>query len=102
MTTIHVDETIRIKGTSTCYQLERKHNGKNGVEWRPYKYYTSFARACEAACEQEFRVHPAYGLSEALDAARGLSQKYGELLDSAIAEIGKRASEVDAKLRDAA
>ena len=41
-------------------------------------------------------------IAEAFEAARGLSQKYGELLDGALAEIAKRATDVDAALQDAA
>ena len=84
---IHIDDNLRIRGTETCYQIERKR--KSG-EWRAYKYYTSFAKACAAACEREFRTHPAHGIAEAFEAARGLSQKYGELIDAALEEIGKR------------
>ncbi len=99
---IQIDEIIRIKGTETCYQLEKNCYRNGCVEWRPFKYYTTFADACGAACEREFRTNPTQGIAEAFEVARRLSQKYGELLDSALAEIAKRATDVDAALQDAA
>ena len=99
---IQIDESIRIKGTETCYQLEKKYSRKGRVEWRPFRYYTTFADACGAACERDFRINPAQSIAEAFEATRGLSQKYGELLDGALAEIAKRAIDVDAALQDAA
>ena len=90
---IHINDELRIQGTPTCYQIEKKR--KSG-DWRPYKYYQTFTKACAAACEREFRLHPAQGIAEALEAARGLSRKYGELVDAALGEIGRRADGVDA------
>ncbi len=84
---VPLSETTRIRGTKTCYQLERK---RDSGDWRPFKYYTKFADACVAACECEFRMHPAQGIAEALAAARALSRRYGELIDAALDEIGKR------------
>ncbi len=99
---VSISEDIRIHGTETCYALERKHKRKGVDDWKPFKYYTTFADACGAACEREFRTNPTQGIAEAFEAARGLSQKYGELLDGALAEIAKRATDVDAALQDAA
>ena len=82
-----LSDRLRIRGTESCYQLERK---RKAGDWRPFKYYTKFADACVAACEREFRIHQAQGIAEALDAARGLSQKYGNLIDAAFEEIAKR------------
>ena len=84
---IRLSKEIRIHGTATCYQLEKK---RNSGDWRPFKYYSTFAAACDAACQREFRQHPAQGIAEALDAARALSRKYGELIDCALEEIAKR------------
>ena len=99
---IQIDESIRIKGTENCYQLERKRKRKNNYAWEPYKYFQKFRDALGEACDREFRTHPANGIAEVLEAATGLSQKYGDLLDSALAEIGKRESAIDTKLRDVA
>ena len=84
---IHINDELRINGTPTCYQIEKKR--KSG-DWRPYKYYQTFAKACASACEHEFHVHPAQGIAETLEAARGLSRKYGALIDGALEEIAKR------------
>ena len=99
MMIIQIDETIRIRGTKTCYQLERKRNRRSGYQWEPYKYFMRFGDALGAACEQDLRTHPAQGIAEALEAATRLSQKYGELLDYGLAEISKR---TDTKLQDVA
>ena len=90
---IPLSKEIRIHGTATCYQLEKK---RSSGDWRPFKYYSTFAAACDAACQREFRQHPAQGIAETLEAARGLSRKYGELIDAALGEIGKQADGVDA------
>ncbi len=84
---IPLSKEIRIHGTATCYQLEKK---RSSGDWRPFKYYSTFAAACDAACQREFRQHPAQDIAEALDAARTLSRKYGELIDCALEEISKR------------
>lgn len=83
---IQIDEKTRIRGTSMCWQLERCKN-KGGV-WKPYKYFKTFGLALSAAGEAEIRTHPANTLSEAIEAASAITQKYGELF--ALAEFEAR------------
>ena len=87
---IPLNDNLRIHGTPTCYQLEKKQQ-RNGVDdWKPFKYYTKFAHALGAACEREIRTHPANTLAEAIEAADAIAARYGRLLDCALEEIAKR------------
>ena len=87
---IHISDKLRIHGTETCYQLERRQKRKGVDDWKPFKYYTKFAHALGAACEREIRTHPADNLADAIEAATAIADRYGELLDGALDEIGKR------------
>ena len=87
---IPLNETLRIRGTETCYQLERPRNRKGQLRWGPFKYYSSFRHALAAAGEREIRCHPADNLADAIEAASAVATKYGELLDGAIEELAKR------------
>ena len=87
---IHISDKLRIHGTESCYQLERKQKRKGVDDWKPFKYYTKFAHALGAACEREIRTHPADNLADAIEAADAIAARYGELLDCALDEIAKR------------
>ena len=87
---IHVSDKLRIHGTETCYQLERKQKRRGVDDWKPFKYYTKFAHALGAACEREIRTHPANTLAEAIEAADAIVARYSRLLDGALDEIAKR------------
>ena len=56
---IHISDKLRIRGTETCYQLEKPRNRKGQIKWEPFKYYSKFGHALGAACEREIRTHPA-------------------------------------------
>ena len=87
---ITLSETLRIRGTEQCYQLERPHNRKGQIRWESYKYYSKFGHALAAACGSEIRTHPADNLADAIEAATAIADRYGQLLDSALDEISKR------------
>ena len=74
-------DDLRITSNEHCYQLEKR---RPKGDWRPFKYHTSLAAACQAALEREFRLHPAKGIAEVLEVARRLSLKYGKLIDDAL------------------
>ena len=72
---IHISDSIRIHGTETCYQLERK---RKAGDWRPFKYYTKFADACIAACEREFvkrkKIEYEFTMIERLEIRQGIQR----------------------------
>ncbi len=88
---VSISEDIRIHGTETCYALERKHKRKGVDDWKPFKYYTTFADAVGEACEREIRTHPAHDLVEAIEAAHAVANKYADLLDDVVEQIAERA-----------
>lgn len=91
---IQIDEKTRIHGTSMCWQLERqKHRKEKGPVWEPYKYFATFGQALGAAGADEIRTHPAHTLTEAIEAATAIIQKYSELLPSKIERREKRTDE---------
>ena len=75
---IPINEALRIKGTETCWELQRVRSRRGKTEWEPFKYFSSFGRALEEAVQREIRVHPADGITEALDALTSLSQKLSD------------------------
>ena len=79
---IDIDDKTRIRGTEQCWQLERTRTVKGETEWRPYKYFTSFADALRSAAQREIRVSPASGITEAIDACNRVTQKYARIFDS--------------------
>ena len=85
-----LSDKLRIRGTETCYQLEKKQKRNGADDWKPFKYYAKLADAVGAACQREIRTHPANTLTDAIEAAHAVATKYGQLLDCALDEIGKR------------
>ena len=79
---IRLDSNTRIKGTERAWELQHPRNRNGEERWEPYKWFTSFGSALEEAVHREIRVHPAHGLSEAIEAVSGLVQKYEELIPS--------------------
>ena len=79
---IQIDERTRIKGTPNCWELQRQRNYKGAKTWEAYKWFVSFRQALEEAVQREIRTHPAYGLSEAIEAVSGVVQKYEKLIPS--------------------
>ena len=79
---IPLDEKTRIAGTERAWELQHPRTRNGEQEWAPYKWFTSFGDALQEAVHREIRVHPAHGLSEAIEAVSGLVQKYEELIPS--------------------
>ena len=87
---IPLGEKLRIRGTETCYQLEKKQKRNGADDWKPFKYYAKLADAVGAACQREIRTHPANTLTDAIEAADAIAARYGQLLDCALDEIAER------------
>ena len=83
---IEIDEVQRIRGTDTCWQLERLRTiqaGKNkgGTKWVPEKYHSTLGCALSEALQREIRTHPAHTITEAIKAAERLCAKYAAIFD---------------------
>ena len=79
---VQLDPKTRIVGTERAWELQRPRISKGAEVWVPYKWFTSFGSALQAAVHREIRVHPAYGLSEAIEAVSVLVRRYEELIPS--------------------
>ncbi len=79
---IQIDDKIRIKGTSHCWELQSHRPYKGGMKWEPFKYFPSFRQAVADAVHREIRIHPAHGVSEAILAVAVIVRKYEELIPS--------------------
>ena len=77
---IQLDSETRIKGTTRCWELQRKRNYNGGKRWEPYKWFSTFRQALDEAVHSEIRTHPACSLSDAIEAVSGLVQKYEKLI----------------------
>jgi len=80
---IPLDDGLRIRGTETCWQLERL-KGQN--EWRAFKYFTTVDSALHEAAQRDLRLFPTNGVSEAVAACRAITSKYSKIFD----EVGRR------------
>ena len=87
---IPIDEKTRIRGTETCWQLEKTRTVKGETEWRPFKYFTTFGEALHAAAQREIRTFPSNGIAEAIAACNRVTQKYAQIFDS----VGKNPKDV--------
>ena len=79
---IQLDSKTRIVGTKSAWELQRLRNYKGAKKWEAYKWFVSFRHALEEAVHREIRIHPANGLSEAIEAVSGVVQKYEKLIPS--------------------
>jgi len=77
---IQLDSKTRIAGTNRAWELQRQRNYKGDKRWEPYKWFTTFRSTLEEAVHREIRIHPANGLSEAIEAVSGLVRRYEELI----------------------
>ena len=82
---IHLSEKLRIRGTTECWQLEKRKQVKDQLEWRVFKYFTTMDRALHEAAQRDIRTDPAQGISEAIDACNRITQKYAQIFD----DVGK-------------
>lgn len=78
---IPIDDNWRIKGTSMCWQLEKKKKLKDSFEWKPQKYFASFEMALSEAAQREIREHPAVGIDAAIKAVEQVCARYGAQFD---------------------
>ena len=79
---VQLDPRTRIKGTERAWELQRARTRKGELTWEPYKWFQSFGSALDDAVHREIRIHPANGLSEAIEAVSGLVQRYEQLIPS--------------------
>lgn len=79
---IQLDSKTRIVGTERAWELQHPRTRKGIEVWVPYKWFTSFGSALEAAVHREIRMHPANGLSEAIEAVSSLVHRYEQLIPS--------------------
>ena len=77
---IDLDTKTRICGTERCWELQRLRNYKGGKKWEPYKWFTTFRHALAEAVQGEIRIHPAHGITEAIEAVSAITQKYEQLI----------------------
>ncbi len=88
---VPITDELRIRGTEFCWELQRARARHGKQEWEPFKYYSSFGRALEAAVEREIRLHPATTIAEAIEAVSAISHRYGDLFCHAFGNAeGKR------------
>ncbi len=86
---IPLDDKLRIRGTSECWQLERLNVVNDEPVWKPYKYFVTVDSALHSAAQRELRLFPSNTLSEALDACVRVTQKYARIFD----DVGQRAKD---------
>ena len=82
---IPIDEKTRIRGTEYCWQLEKTRTVKGEIEWRPFKYFTTFGKALRDAAQREIRTIPAIGFNQAIAACNRVTEKYARIFD----DVGK-------------
>ncbi len=82
---ITLSKEYRIRGTDSCWQLERAVVRKGQRDWQAFKYFPDLGKAVSEACQREIRLDPATGLNEALQAIDKIAARYNKLLDDALA-----------------
>lgn len=83
---IPIDKKIRIRGTADCWQLEKAVQRNGQTEWQAFKYFPTFMDAIGEACSREIRLHPAMGLTDAIQAVDKIAARFNKLLDDALRE----------------
>ncbi len=81
---IQIDPATRIVGTERAWELQQTRTRNGEVTWEPYKWFKLFRHALEEAVHRDIRLHPANGLSEAIEAADQITAKFSKLLDDAL------------------
>ncbi len=89
---IPLDETLRIRGTTECWQLERLRITKGEPTWKPFKYFSSMDSALHAAAQRELRIYPTQTLTEAFDACVRLTHNYAQIFDGVGRHLDKATS----------
>ena len=89
---VQIDDKQRIASNVYSWDLEvfmePKKEGKEPY-WKKVKYYTTFRRALQEACQREIRLSPSVGLADCLDAAAAITEKYQNIFDATIVEGAK-------------
>jgi len=88
---IPIDDKIRIRGTADCWQIEQSRNRNGQEEWRPFKYFKSLGDAVREAGRREIRLYPAETLAQSIQAVDAVAARYSQIIDDALAVVGKRA-----------
>ncbi len=79
---VQIDPKTRIAGTERAWQLQRPRICNGAEVWVPHKWFVSFGSAFQEAVHREIGVHPAHGLSEAIEAVSTIVLRYEELIPS--------------------
>jgi hypothetical protein len=82
---IQLNARLRIKGTETCWELQKSRSRNGNLVWEPFKYFATFRQALEEAVQREIRLHPAEGIAVAIEAVTRVSQAFEQLIPSDIA-----------------
>ena len=89
---IYLTESQRIRGTEHCYQTERRYRCNGEYEWKAFKYHTTLSQSVRAAAEREIRTIPTNTLSEWIEAADQVIEKFEQILR---AQVESRQVRVD-------
>ncbi len=76
---IPLDDKLRIRGTTECWQLEQLKKIKDANEWRAFKYFTTVDNALHETAQRELRVYPTQTLAEASDTCNRVTHKYSKI-----------------------
>ncbi len=82
---INLSKEYRIRGTDSCWQLERAVVRKGQRDWQAFKYFPDLGKAVSEACQREIRLHSAASLKDSLEAIDTIAARYTKLLDDALA-----------------
>lgn len=78
---IPIDDKTRILGDERSWIVQVARTVKGEARWLASGHYRTFGRALCGAAEREIRLHPAYGVKEALEALKQIEQKYDSLFN---------------------
>ena len=87
---IPLSDEYRIRGTEHCWKLEKAITRKGKPEWLAYKFFSALSDAIGEACGREIRLHPATGLTDALQAVDEIVARYARIFDEALNETQSR------------
>ncbi|MCH7502173.1 MAG: hypothetical protein IIA10_02310 [Proteobacteria bacterium] len=87
---IPINDKLRIRGTELCWNLEKAITRKGKPEWMAYKFFKSLTGAVGEACQRDIRLHPATGLTDAIQAVDEIVARYARIFDEALNEAQSR------------
>ena len=82
---VPLNKQYRIRGTETCWQLEKAVVRRGKRDWQAFKYFPDLGKAVSEACQREIRLHSAASLKDSLEAIDTIAARYTKLLDDALA-----------------